>query len=85
MSNKLTPIESKIFGCLTRRAMTREELHSEVWPDQRVVGGKVLRTHMTNLRKKLLLSGSTLEVVYVSSTKLYHLIDSDSPGSEFPE
>ena len=50
-----------------RRVFTRSELLEKVWEFDRLSGEETIKTHITNLRRKLKLAGSSedlIETVY---------------------
>lgn len=66
----LTPKEYMILDCFLRnpkRVFTRSELLDKIWEVDRLSGEETIKTHITNLRRKLKLAGSSedlIETVY---------------------
>ena len=52
----LTPVEFRLLAALARRpgvVLSRDQLMSRIYPDQRVVSDRTIDTHVRNLRNKL--------------------------------
>lgn len=66
----LTPKEYMILDCFLRnprRVFTRSELLEKIWEAERLSGEETIKTHITNLRRKLKVAGSSedlIETVY---------------------
>jgi DNA-binding response OmpR family regulator len=66
----LTPKEYMILDCFLRnpmRVFTRSELLEKIWEIERLSGEETIKAHITNLRHKLKLAGSSedlIETVY---------------------
>ena len=65
----LTPKEYMILECLLRnpnQVLTRSALLDKLWEFDKISGEETIKTHITNLRKKLRVAGSSefIETVY---------------------
>lgn len=66
----LTPKEYMILECFLRnpnKVLTRSEIMNKLWEFDNLAGEETVKTHITNLRKKLKLAGSPenlIETVY---------------------
>ncbi len=78
-SLNLTPKEYLILECLMsnpQQVFTRSALLNKLWELDRISGEETVKTHITNIRRKLKLAGSNkelIETVYGVGYRLYSL------------
>jgi two-component system, OmpR family, response regulator QseB len=81
----LTPKEHLILECFLKKptqVFSRSMLMDKIWEFEQVSGEDTIKTHITNLRRKLKAAGSSREMIETVYGVGYRLSPSDKPSNQ---